>query len=220
MLDLRGDDPMSHISYARQLWSQSREIAGACRQHPFVTGLADGSLPAEVFVGYIGQDAFFLEAFAQAYAAGVARSPDRETMHAFYELLGGAFEELRLHEGVAAKHDVDLTRVTPIPATRAYTDFLLATAFQGSLGDLLAAMVPCMRLYQFLGSELSATTTSESYRDWIDTYSSDEFAALTSTIEDLLDRTATRSVQEAAKYRRAMELELAFFEASYPDRKQ
>jgi thiaminase/transcriptional activator TenA len=35
--------------------------------------LADGSLDASLFRGYIVQDAFFLRAFAKAYALALAR---------------------------------------------------------------------------------------------------------------------------------------------------
>jgi thiaminase/transcriptional activator TenA len=42
--------------------------------------------------------------------------------------------------------------VTPIAETRFYVDFLLNTARRGRLGETIAAMTPCMRLYAWLGS--------------------------------------------------------------------
>ena len=42
----------------------------------------------------------------------------------------------------------------PNPACRAYTDFLLRTAWHTSLAETVAAMTPCMRLYAYLGGEL------------------------------------------------------------------
>ena len=54
------------MSIARRLWVDNAELAGRALAHPFVRGVADGSLPREVFSGYVAQDAFFLEAFARA----------------------------------------------------------------------------------------------------------------------------------------------------------
>ena len=58
---------------------RQRRTCGRALAHPFVRGLADGSLPRQVFSGYVAQDAFFLEAFARAYALALAASPD--TVH-------------------------------------------------------------------------------------------------------------------------------------------
>ena len=38
-----------------------------CLYHPFVYGIATGKLPLVSFKNYVGQDAFFLNAFASAY---------------------------------------------------------------------------------------------------------------------------------------------------------
>ena len=99
------------MSLAEQLWAGSADLAAATRGHPFVTGIGDGTLPRERFAGYVGQDAFFLEAFARAYALGVAHSRDRATLAAFADLLAGVREELRLHGGYAARWGIDLAAV-------------------------------------------------------------------------------------------------------------
>ena len=53
---------------ADRLWSDNSELAQAALAHPFVRGLANGGLPRNAFQFYVAQDAFFLEAFARAYA--------------------------------------------------------------------------------------------------------------------------------------------------------
>ena len=58
------------------LWQQNTHLAEACLHHPFVRGLADGTLYPEAFRRYVAQDAFFLNAFARAYALAAARSQD------------------------------------------------------------------------------------------------------------------------------------------------
>ena len=199
---------------ARRLWQDSADLAEAALAHPFVRGLADGTLPRERFAGYVAQDAFFLQAFARGYATAVVRSPDRAGLEAFADLLAGVREELRLHDGYAAAWGIDLAAVAPAPATSAYTDFLLATATTGGLGETCAAMTPCMRLYAALGQALAGSPAGP-YAEWVTTYADPGFEALAATLEELLDRYAADTPAVAQAYRRAMALELAFFEAAW-----
>jgi thiaminase (transcriptional activator TenA) len=205
---------------ATALWTANAALARACLHDPFVRGIADGGLPIESFRAYVAQDAYFLEAFARAYALMLARSPDRHGLEHFYALIGGVLDELRLHTAYATRWQVDLSRAVPAAATRAYTDFLLATASLQSVGETCAAMTPCMRLYAYLGQQLSAgaaqSVSATPYQEWIDTYAAPEFEALAATLESLLERYASDAESVRGAYRRAMQLELAFFQAHVP----
>ncbi len=201
------------MSLSRRLWHDSADLAAAALAHPFVQGLGDGSLPRAAFQGYVAQDAFFLECFARAYALALVRSPDRPTLEAFADLVAGVREELRLHGAYAQEWGVDLDGVVPGPATTAYTDFLLATAALGGVGQTCAAMVPCMRLYAHLGRSLDVRRAGP-YASWVATYADPAFEQLAASLERLLDRHADDTPRTAAAYRRAMELEVAFFDAA------
>lgn len=203
------------MSLARQLWEENADLAAAARAHPFVGGLVDGTLPRDVFAGYIAQDSFFLESFARAYALALAHSPDRASLDTFADLLAGVREELRLHASYAQRWGIDLATVTPTTATLAYTDFLLATASLGGVALTCAAMTPCMRLYTYLGQSLSADPSDNGYAEWVAAYADAAFEELTVTLEGLLDALTTDSKHVRMTYRRAMELELAFFDAAY-----
>jgi len=200
---------------AAELWRQSRDLADACLEHPFVQGIASGELAIQRFRVYVAQDAYFLEAFARGYALALARCPDREGLGVFKDLLVGVFEELHLHQGYADRWGISLSP-EPLPATRAYCDFLLSTASLDPSGHTVAAMTPCMRLYAFLGQQLAPKLDPESpYREWVETYSSPDVDALASRLEELLDRYGGEPERLAQLYRRAMELELAFFQAAW-----
>jgi thiaminase (transcriptional activator TenA) len=202
------------VSLAHELWRDNEDLASFALHHPFVRGLADGTLPAERFAGYIAQDAYFLESFARAYALALAHSPDRSGVDAFADLLAGVRDELRLHASYAQRLGIDLVGVAPTPATAAYTDFLLATAAIGGPGATCAAMTPCMRLYAYLGQTLASAPHSDTYREWIATYAAPEFDQLAATLERLLDEYSVDADRERATYRRAMRLELDFFDAA------
>ncbi len=198
-----------------ELWRRNRDLAEACLNHPFVRGIASGELPRECFQVYVAQDAYFLEAFSRAYALALARCPDREGLVEFKDLLVGVFDELRLHRSYAERWGISLTP-EPLPSTSAYCDYLLRTASLEPVGHTAAAMTPCMRLYAFLGQELAPKLATESpYREWVETYSSADMEALASRLEQLLDRYGGDPERLAWLYRRAMELELAFFEAGW-----
>jgi thiaminase/transcriptional activator TenA len=195
------------------LWAGSAGQAASILAHPFVRGLADGTLPVERFKTYVAQDAYFLEAFARAYASCLTATRDRDGLYAFAGLIAGVIDELRLHAGYAARWQVDLDGVVPGAATRAYTDFLAETARGGDIGATAAAMTPCMRLYAWLGRQLAADTVAPAYAEWVRTYADPAFEALAVTLEDLLDRHAVDSPLVRRNYARAMELEYGFFDA-------
>jgi thiaminase/transcriptional activator TenA len=200
---------------AQELWRSNRELAESCLAHPFVQGIASGELSRARFQVYVGQDAHFLEAFARSYALALAKSPDREGVAVFGELLVGVFEELRLHEGYAERWGVSL-EPEPLPATRSYCEFLLCTASLEPVGHTAAALTPCMRLYAFLGQQLAEKLNPESsYHEWVETYSGSDFEALASRLEDRLDRYGGEPERLARLYRRALELELSFFQAAW-----
>src|SRR4029079_3995623 len=111
-----------------------------------------------------------------------------------------------------------LRRVEPRPAALAYTDFLVATSAIGGLGQTCAAMTPCMRLYAYIGQSLAESAPTEIYAEWINPYADPEFDSLAATVEHLLDAYSSDVDRERIIYRRAMRMELDFFEAAFRGR--
>ncbi len=202
------------MSLAQRLWDINGDLGARIRIHDFVEGLGNGSLPVESFKRYVAQDAYFLEAFARAYALCLANGTSRDDLYDFAELISGVVEELKLHKSYTERLQIDLSNVTPVAATKFYVEFLLNTARRGKLGETIAAMTPCMRLYAWLGQSLARTNVAPAYADWVKTYSDPGFEALAVRLETLLDKHATDTPAVRANYRRAMELELGFFAAN------
>lgn len=201
-----------HAALHQRLWGENLDLANACLKHDFVTGLGDGSLPEDAFKRYVAQDAFFLLAFARGYAMCAARCESMQDFRIFLGLQQGVVEELQTHAEFARSMGIDLQQVSPYPETSAYTQFLLNTAGGASLGNTVAAMTPCMRLYAFLGQSLAANgIPAHAYSDWIKAYCSDEFESLAVSLEECLDRFVDDPDAAAVAYRRAMECERDFF---------
>lgn len=204
------------MTIADELWQDNQDLAIACLESPFVQGIGEGSLPKEKFAYYVGQDAFFLEAFARAYSIAAAKVSDWSGFNIFHDLAGGVLQELKLHGGYAAAWGLDLQQVKPGAATRRYTDFLLATAWSQDVGVTSVAMLPCMRLYAFLGQALAQEGGAKhDYSDWIKTYSSPEFEPLAQQLEQLANRYATLNPLVRSTYSYAMQCELDFFQAAW-----
>jgi thiaminase/transcriptional activator TenA len=204
------------MSLSHALWQANTDLAQACLDQPFTQGIGDGSLPRPRFAGYIGQDAFYLHAFARAYVIAAAKAPDWTSFRELHELAGGVLQELELHHGIATAWGLNLEHVTPGAAARRYTDFLLATAWGQETGVTVAAMTPCMRLYAWIGQQLAGRQREpHAYSDWVQTYGSADFEQLAARLERLLDRYAPDNPAVADAYRYAMDCEHDFFQAAW-----
>lgn len=204
-----------------QLWQADQDLADACLRHPFVTGLADGSLPTWRYRGYVAQDAFFLRAFQTAYRLAADRCGDAAGRALYADLATGVEVELDLHRGQALRLGIDLAAVTPDDATLAYTDFLLATAALRPEPCAAAALLPCLRLYAWLGQQLLPGLADESpWGAWVRTYADPGFAILwqrlaTRLEPPLLERHGVERAELARLHRRAMHLEHRFFVSAW-----
>ena len=205
--------------FADLCWQHDRDLAAACLVHPFVRGLADGSLPTPRYRDYVAQDAFFLRAFAAAYALAGAGCQDAAGKALYGRLAQGVDDELRLHRQQAERLGIDLSRVVPGDATLAYTEFLTATAATRPESCAAAAMLPCLRLYAWLGERLLPQLAPTSpYGDWVRTYADPGFAQLWQSLAPRLagaERQGVAHDELAALHRRAMHLEHRFFAAAW-----
>eukprot|EP00249_Psilotum_nudum_P011448 c23183_g1_i2 orf=86-1369(+) len=224
-------------SLSKCLWNRSRKQAMFALYHPFVVALAAGTLKIEAFRHYIAQDAFFLQAFAKAYGLAFQNADDDHAKLSISKLQRDVYEELQLHASVAEAWGVNVTEESnPDAATEMYTNFLLTTAASltkdvGSATLLekrkqaaftIGAMVPCMRLYAFLGHVIAKNVITNDihflYQGWVDTYSSENFEASASQIEQLLDNLALSLSDADIKnlerlYFQALAFEVEFFSA-------
>ena len=215
------------MSFTQGLEARHAGLRQAILRHPFVTGIGDGSLPVEAFKFYVRQDYAYLIEYARVLAQASAKAPDLESMGWFAGLLHETLHtEMALHRSYCARFGIsaqELEETQPAPATAAYTSFLLATAHQGSFGELTAALLPCQWGYCEIGEHLvhrGLPPNAPLYADWIRTYSSPEFVAIGRHLRGLVDRVAQsagpaeRARMEAA-YRTSLRYELAFWEAAY-----
>jgi len=199
----------------QKLWERNYNLASLSLNTKFVQGIKNGDLPKTKFQEYLAQDYFFLESFARAYGLAVSKSRNKKNIKTLSVLLSGVSEELILHETYAKEWDIDLTTNLIGPATKKYTDFLEEVSLNLSLIEIMSAMTPCMRLYSWLGKKLLNMISHNPYKEWILTYSDESFDNLAKSLENLIDEYDESYDIEQVNflYKRAMELELDFFNA-------
>ncbi|MFW6079119.1 MAG: thiaminase II, partial [Gemmatimonadota bacterium] len=109
--------------------------------------------------------------------------------------------EMELHREYAARFGLtpeDLEATPVWPTTRAYTDFLVRTAADGDMAELLAALLPCAWGYAYIGQRLAEQERPDDarYADWIDQYASDEFAEAAERLKAEMNREAASATEE------------------------
>lgn len=167
--------------------------------HPFIRGIADGTIDADRFRFFIRQDYLYLIDYARVFALACARAPRLELMERFAELAYSTIgTEMALHRAYAQEWGIsreELEAEQPGPTTLGYSNFLLRTATLGEFGELVAALLPCMWGYSELGRHLAQgpRPADERCARWIDMYASDEFAEIADWCRDACDAVAAET---------------------------
>ena len=162
--------------------------------HPFVVGIGNGQLPLDKFQFYVKQDYFFLIQYSRVLALTVAKAPNLANMGRFSDLLRETLNtEMSLHRAFCLEFGVsssELESTRPAPITLAYTDYLLRVAYEGTITDIVATLLPCQWGYNETAHYLSRTGDSSEknqYAEWIHLYSAEEFTAFVGWLREFLD---------------------------------
>jgi thiaminase (transcriptional activator TenA) len=209
-------------------WQRTTRLREAIHRLPFNTELAAGSLARARFQAYIIQDALYLGRFSRALAIAAAKAPDIEAMQSFAQsALSAVAVEQALHGRYLREFGIDpagLGEAEASPDCLAYTSYLLAAAYHEPWEVLVAALLPCFRIYWDVGCAIARKARSDNpYRAWIDTYADERFGKAVETVVAIGDRaaaavtTATRAAMLAA-FIRACQYEWLFWDGAYQRR--
>lgn len=185
--------------FTDELRQSAAPIWEADLRHPFVSGIADGTLPQEKFKFYLIQDYLFLLDYSRVFAHGVIKAPDEATMALFSQLLNETLNtEMDLHRGYCEKFGIsaaEMEQAPVAPTTHAYTRHLLHVAQSGNLAALIAGVLPCQWGYAEIGTTLAQQGGSPEplYQEWIEMYASEAFLALGKWLRSLLNQLTAES---------------------------
>jgi len=203
------------------LYRAAQPLWDAQLEHPFVRGIGDGTLEEERFRRWVLQDYGYLKEFSRIFAWAVAKADRLESMGWYAKVLDLTLNsEMELHRSYAARFGIspeELEAEPMWPTTRAYTDFLVRTAADGDMADLLAALLPCAWGYVVIGRALAegGLPDDQRYADWIAQYASDEFAEAGAWLRGELDRVTSPGGGEVSEEKRARLEEIFVLSSRY-----
>ena len=212
------------MHFSDHLLDTGADVWTAQMEHPFVSELAAGTLADEAFCTWIRQDYRYLIDYASVFAIAGVKARDEETMT---RLMGVGHrilaDELELHRSFADEHGIpraSLETVEKAPTCVAYTNFLLRTAYEGSIAEIAAAIYPCGQGYLDITDHMAAIATDEHrYTPFIEKYTSDSFRESVAWMREFVDRCAQRYPSEREAMERAFltsaKLEYRFWEMAY-----
>jgi thiaminase/transcriptional activator TenA len=188
---------MGNKGFSEALREEASTIWEIIFGHPFLAEMGEGSLPLDRFRFYVKQDYAYLIEFARCLGLAATKTDDVDTMRTIANLLKASLTvEIDMLERLCEKIGVspgELNRAEAAPANFAYTRHLLHVAYSGTVGEIMASMLPCMWLYQLIGEKLAGRVEHPIYGEWYTTYTSKEYAELVEWFKSLTDRYALDS---------------------------
>lgn len=195
--------------------------------HPFVSGLSDGSLPRECYVRYLIQDHIFLNQYCRAWALALTKAETVEEMRSCSSILDNLLtEEIQLQSEACVREGVDENAILQAEESAesiTYSRYVLDAGQSGDIVDLLATLAPCVFGYGEIGERLALQFQSESYSDWITVYSGEKYQTRCHEVGALIDGAVRRRLGDSpeedsrwatlcAKFEAATRLEIAFWD--------
>ncbi|MEG0261153.1 MAG: thiaminase II [Lysinibacillus sp.] len=168
------------MTFCNELRKETDIYWEASFKHPFVQGIADGTLALEKFKYYMIQDAYYLKHYAKVLAFAAAKCDTPEEFSYYTDMAKFITEaELELHRSVFLELNVtedDLAQAEPAPNALNYINHMYSAVHNGDVAEAFAAMMPCPWLYLEIGQYYKdAKPGVKLYQDWIDMYSNDAF---------------------------------------------
>ena len=182
------------MTFTDDLFAAAKPVWDAQLAHPFVAGIADGTLETERFANWVRQDYRYLKEFARIFAWAVIKADRLDVMGWHASALNMILNtEMALHLSYAARFGITAGQLEaePMwPTTRAYTDFLLRTAADGDLADLMAALLPCAWGYVYIAAQMvrRPAPADQRYAEWIAQYASAEYAEFSEWLKAEMNR--------------------------------
>ena len=216
---------MNDTTLTQSLWTHHTEIYEKILRHPFIGGVAkDGSLPKDIFAGFLVQDVQYLAYFADALAIAAMKAPPayrsrlRERAKETWD-----FERASLEEelGRWGKTEADVLDVGLWPTTYAYGTHLLTVAHTRNFHEIIGAVLPCYMIYlEMSNALLPGMATTNRYRPWAELNPGEWFQTIVSDMRALADdlgSTLTSSDRDAIErqFLTSSRYEWMMFEMAY-----
>lgn len=209
------------LEKTEQLWNDFNK-------HPFVKGIADGSLEKEKFKHYIIQDTLYLKDYARAFLIGAAKAEDMEVMSF---LATGGCNMINSQDDVNKRYmrrmGLTLEEIYSTPFSLdnlSYVSYMIRIAYEGGAAEALAAIMPCALSYEAIAKQMIANNPKcvedPFYGDFIFNYARDAFHENNEKMISLIDNLSKDYDEDRKKnlvdiFVRSSEYEMLFWNLSW-----
>ena len=183
------------MKVSERLYNSIIDLWDKYNEHPFVKGLADGTLPLEKFQFFMIQDHLYLMQYAKVFALGVLKAKNESDMRLFSSLIASTLDtENALHQDYLRRLNISqemIAQAKPSIVTDSYTNYMIAIAEKEGLGELMAAVLSCSWSYKLIGDfmeKFPGATEQEFYGEWVNMYISDGYRSSNQLMIDMVDR--------------------------------
>lgn len=212
-------------TFSTTAWNASEKIFQSILKHPFLRELVTGTLPAEKFCYFIGQDALYLPEYSRALTQAAMKSDDENMRVFFLDAAKAALcSEPEIHS-----YYMTLFTMPPVhemcPGCFAYTNYLQALSAKESLPVLAAALLPCAWIYAEVGDHLlRSIQKGNPYLSWVNAYADPAFRIAAITLRDFCDTLAAEAGKKEQQrmrnaYLTGARLEYCFWDEAYTMKK-
>ena len=206
-------------SWTRQAWDAALPIYNQILDHPFIKELAAGTLAPDKFDRYLAQDELYVGNYGRQMFELAELIPDPVQHDMFYAFAKEGIEgEKAMHALLIDRFGID-TQVQPSQVTAAYNAHTEAAIRSGSKEIGLAAMLPCMWVYNEVGLHILRTAAVEGnpYREWIQEYGNEAFTAGVAQVLELADSYAAAAPEDIRERMTSAYIEATRFEYLFWD---
>jgi thiamine-phosphate pyrophosphorylase len=208
--------------WSRYIWRKSLKIYNAILELPFLKELSEGRLSNDIFGRYIAQDEIYLKNYYHQMNMLAELMDDDQDRDLFLSFAQSGMEgEKAMHDMLIEKYGID-TEVTSSEVTSGYNAHICEGIATGNPCIALAAVLPCMWIYNMVGLHILQTAKLEDnpYKEWILEYGQEEFTNGVNQVLKMIDGLASKADKETREkmdyyYLKAALYEYAFWDYGY-----
>lgn len=175
-LSFGGEITYKLLHSAAQIWNEYLE-------HPFVKGIADGTLSLSKFKFYMLQDYLYLYDYARVFSLGAAKAYGEESMRYFSRAVTAILDgEMEIHRTYMKKlgiEEKEAEGTKPSLDTLAYTSYMMRVAYEKDALAAAVSILACALSYEWIANKITEWNPGAKdhpfFGEWIRGYSSAEY---------------------------------------------
>lgn len=195
------------VKLSQRLYARTERIWPQYLCHPFVTQMADGTLPMEKFRYYMLQDYLYLKDYVKIFAAIIQKTDDFEQIRFLSgEMAETIGETFRTHLPYMKRLGITEEEIRDARThidNSAYSHYMLCEAQTGDVLTGLVTLLNCSWSYAYIAEKIAGrcpdALRDENYGAWFVGYASEEYRRTNQALIDRIDALGASADEEAVQ---------------------